>query len=71
MPRRTELIFAHTERWLDGKVAPSRTERRAALGVPHRRATGDDLWMLNGIVPPPADSDAEKLWAENNSAAPY
>jgi phenylpyruvate tautomerase PptA (4-oxalocrotonate tautomerase family) len=37
----------------------------------HIDETPRDLWMINGLVPPPASSDAEKLWAKENRAIPY
>ncbi|MBV1854371.1 tautomerase family protein [Catellatospora tritici] len=37
----------------------------------HVDETSEDLWMINGIVPPPGGSDAEKLWADNNTTSPY
>ncbi|WP_280429946.1 tautomerase family protein [Nocardia brasiliensis] len=37
----------------------------------HADETSEDLWMINGLVPPPGDSATEKLWAEHNSALPY
>jgi len=27
--------------------------------------------MINGLVPPPAGSDAEQLWAKENRAIPF
>ncbi|MCF3132904.1 tautomerase family protein [Streptomyces olivochromogenes] len=33
--------------------------------------TSEDLWMINGLVPPPGGSETEKLWAENNATSPY
>ena len=30
-----------------------------------------DLWLINGLVPPPPSSDAEKQWARENRAIPY
>ncbi|TVL91211.1 tautomerase family protein [Streptomyces sp. SAJ15] len=60
-----------TAQWIDGMLRPH-LERSAGLHWEfHIDETSDDLWMINGIVPPPAGSDAEKLWAENNSASPY
>ncbi|WP_309235636.1 tautomerase family protein [Amycolatopsis sp. SID8362] len=35
----------------------------------HDDETSEDLW-INGIVPPPGGSDAEKNWAKQNSAYP-
>ena len=37
----------------------------------HIDETPRDLWMINGLVPPPSGSDAEKLWAKENRAIPY
>jgi phenylpyruvate tautomerase PptA (4-oxalocrotonate tautomerase family) len=33
--------------------------------------TPNDLWMIDGFVPPPPGSDAEKLWAKENQPIPY
>jgi len=37
----------------------------------HVDETPRDLWMINGLVPPPSGSDAEKLWARENRPIPY
>ena len=37
----------------------------------HADETPRDLWMIDGLVPPPTGSDAEKLWARENRAIPY
>ena len=37
----------------------------------HVDQTPRDLWMINGLVPPPPGSDAERLWANENRAIPY
>lgn len=37
----------------------------------HVDHTPNDLWMIEGFVPPPANSDGEKLWAKENRAVPY
>jgi len=36
----------------------------------HVDETPRDLWMINGLVPPPAGSDAEKRWVRENRAIP-
>ena len=37
----------------------------------HIDETPRDLWMINGLAPPPLGSDAERLWAKENRAIPY
>ena len=37
----------------------------------HIDETSEELWMINGHVPPPAGSDAEKAWAAANVTSPY
>lgn len=57
--------------WITGMLRPH-LERKAGLHWEfHVDETSDDLWMINGIAPPPAGSDAERLWAESNAVSPY
>ena len=37
----------------------------------HVDETPRDLWMIDGLVPPPTGSDAEKAWVEEDRAIPY
>jgi phenylpyruvate tautomerase PptA (4-oxalocrotonate tautomerase family) len=37
----------------------------------HIDETSEELWMINGLVPPPAGSDAEKAWAVADATSPY
>ncbi|OBJ83553.1 tautomerase family protein [Mycobacterium asiaticum] len=37
----------------------------------HVDETSEDLWMINGIAPPPGGSDAEKAWAQANAVSAY
>jgi hypothetical protein len=37
----------------------------------HIAETPRDLWRINGIDPPPSNSEAEKTWKEQNKALPY
>jgi hypothetical protein len=37
----------------------------------HADETSEELWMINGLVPPPGGSAEEKAWAEENAASPY
>lgn len=60
-----------TAQWIKGMLQPH-LERHAALHWEfHVDETSEDLWMINGIAPPPGGSDAEKRWAASNSASPY
>jgi len=37
----------------------------------HISETPRDLWRVQGIDPPPAYSDGEKMWLEKNKPLPY
>jgi phenylpyruvate tautomerase PptA (4-oxalocrotonate tautomerase family) len=37
----------------------------------HVDETPRDLWLINGLIPPPTGSHAEQLWAKENRAIPY
>jgi phenylpyruvate tautomerase PptA (4-oxalocrotonate tautomerase family) len=37
----------------------------------HADETSEDLWMINGLVPPPGGSEDENAWAAGNVASPY
>jgi Putative oxalocrotonate tautomerase enzyme len=37
----------------------------------HIAETPRNLWRINGIDPPPKDSEAEKIWKEQDKALPY
>jgi len=37
----------------------------------HIDETPRELWMIDGLLPPPTGSEAEKLWARENRAIPY
>ena len=57
--------------WVEGILRPH-LERKAGLHWEfHVDETSEDLWMINGLVPPPGGSDAEKHWAETNTTSPY
>ncbi|GAA2069499.1 tautomerase family protein [Streptomyces albiaxialis] len=61
-----------TAQWINGILRPHLTGRHPALHWEfHVDETSDDLWMINGIAPPPAGSEAEKTWAATNWASPY
>ncbi|HEX7161785.1 MAG TPA: tautomerase family protein [Trebonia sp.] len=54
--------------WIKGMLQPYLEPKVGLHWEFHIDETSDDLWMINGITPPPAGSAAEKLWAENNAA---
>jgi len=37
----------------------------------HIDQTPLDLWQVQGLVPPPEESDAEKMWAQKNRPVAY
>ncbi|MGW0750781.1 tautomerase family protein [Streptomyces sp. NPDC002587] len=60
-----------TARWIRQMLQP-RLERHTGLQWEfHVDETSEDLWMINGLVPPPGGSDAERQWAAQNAATPY
>ncbi|MEU9986909.1 tautomerase family protein [Streptomyces sp. NPDC048045] len=60
-----------TAQWVKGILKPH-LEGNAGLHWEFSvDETSEDLWMINGLVPPPGGSDTEKLWAENNATSPY
>lgn len=60
-----------TAQWVKSILHPHLTKRTDLHWEFHVDETSADLWMINGQVPPPGGSEAEKLWAEKNSALPY
>ncbi|MFE0645413.1 tautomerase family protein [Streptomyces sp. NPDC058877] len=60
-----------TARWIRQMLQPH-LERHTALHWEfHVDETSDDLWMINGLVPPPGGSTAERHWAEENRTIHY
>lgn len=37
----------------------------------HIDETSEELWMINGLVPPAMNSEAEREWARTNRSGPY
>ncbi|QIS03412.1 4-oxalocrotonate tautomerase [Nocardia brasiliensis] len=60
-----------TAQWVKSILHPHLTKHTDLHWEFHVDETSADLWMINGQVPPPGGSEAEKLWAEQNSALPY
>ncbi|MHC3474433.1 tautomerase family protein [Streptomyces sp. 7R007] len=51
-------------------LAPHTTERGLYCEF-HIDETPQDLWMMDGMAPPPAQSETERLWARENRPIPY
>ncbi|MEU7938233.1 tautomerase family protein [Microbispora bryophytorum] len=60
-----------TAQWIKSMLQPHLEGHATLHWEFHVDETSEDLWMINGIAPPPAGSDAEKHWAASNSASPY
>lgn len=61
------------ERWVrkaDEAIAPFVRDRGYDWEF-HIDETPRDLWSIQGITPPPVDSDAEKKWKAENKPTPY
>jgi len=82
--RAARVVIEHIARRApDGAGRRRVTDRIAGLLTPlmekhpdvhwefHIDETSEELWMINGLVPPPAGSDAEKSWAVANAASSY
>ena len=55
---------------IEEKLAPFVKDRGYDWEV-HIDETPKDLWRIQGLTPPPEDSDVERLWATENRAIPY
>jgi len=55
---------------IEEKLAPFVKARGYDWEV-HIDETPMDLWRTQGLVPPPPESDIEKLWAKENRPVPY
>lgn len=60
-----------TAQWIKAILHPHLTRYPNLHWEFHADETSEDLWMINGLVPPPGGSDTEKFWAEQNSPVPY
>ncbi|MEU8874273.1 tautomerase family protein [Streptomyces javensis] len=77
------VVVEHIARHLtDPEVRKKGTEGLNRLLAPHTRDRGlhcefhvdetpRDLWMIDGMWPPPARSEAEQLWARENRPVAY
>jgi|SRR3954453_21175118 hypothetical protein len=65
----TELRRAAMKR-VEAKIAPFVKDRGYDWEI-HVDETPFDFWQVQGLVPPRASSEAEKLWARENRPVPY
>lgn len=57
-------------RRFEEKIAPFVKDRGYDWEM-HIDETPRDFWTVQGLVPPPPGSEAEKLWARENRPVPY
>ncbi|WP_156298723.1 tautomerase family protein [Mycobacterium paragordonae] len=57
--------------WINGILAPLAQAKPNLHWEFHVDETSEELWMINGLVPPPGGSEAEKAWARANAVSPY
>ncbi|MFG2309350.1 tautomerase family protein [Streptomyces sp. NPDC048566] len=60
-----------TARWVGGRLRSHLAQLPGLHWEFHIDETSSDLWMINGFVPPPPVSDAERTWARTNAATAY
>ncbi|WP_203887782.1 tautomerase family protein [Planotetraspora kaengkrachanensis] len=77
------VVIEHLARQPRDPAARNRiAEELSHLLAPHTRDRGlycefhvdetpRDLWMIDGLRPPPEGSEAERLWVRENRAVPY
>ncbi|MGA5822753.1 tautomerase family protein [Kitasatospora sp. NPDC094028] len=82
-PDAVRIVVEHLARHSEDPDLRRRTrEALAALLAPHTTDRGlycefhvdetpRDLWMIDGLTPPPPLSEAERHWAEENRPSPY
>ncbi|MBI2703064.1 MULTISPECIES: tautomerase family protein [Mycobacterium] len=58
-------------RWIKNILTPLAATKPDLHWEFHVDETSEELWMINGLVPPPGGSDAEKTWAESNAVSVY
>jgi hypothetical protein len=57
--------------WINQILTPTLEQHPGLHWEFHVDETSEELWMINGLVPPPGGSDAEKRWAQENVATAY
>lgn len=54
-----------------GRLVAPHTQDRGLYCEFHVEETPRDLWMIEGMVPPPSNSEAEQRWVRENRPTPY
>lgn len=57
--------------WVKSILSPYLEGRENLHWEFHVDETSEDLWMINGLIPPPMGSDAEKRWVAENAVSVY
>jgi phenylpyruvate tautomerase PptA (4-oxalocrotonate tautomerase family) len=58
-------------RWIHRILQPYMEKHPGLHWEFHADETSEDLWMINGLVPPPGGSEDEKAWATAGIASSY
>jgi len=66
----SEQIRAYFHNLAEEMLAPFVKERGYDWEI-HVDETPEDLWRVQGLVPPPGESDFERLWRKENRPVPY
>ncbi|GAA2564598.1 tautomerase family protein [Mycolicibacterium diernhoferi] len=57
--------------WIKSIMAPYLDPHRGLHWEFHVDETSEEMWMINGLIPPPANTDAEREWVRSNAVSPY
>ena len=60
-----------TSRWIKSILEPFLDRHEGLHWEFHVDETSEELWMINGLVPPPAGSETEREWVRFNAASVY
>ncbi len=60
-----------TAKWIKRMLAPYLMDKPGLHWEFHVDETSEDLWMINGIIPPLGGTDAEQEWALSNATSAY
>lgn len=57
--------------WINSILLPYLQGRDGLHWEFHVDETSEDLWMINGLIPPPSGSEAEQRWVAHNTVSAY